>query len=186
MGEVTWAPPAPAADVPPRRTPWPTRLAPLYWLAPALLTFALGCWRARRPALWADELATWSAVRLSWSQLWQLLGQVDATVGPYYAALKLWTDLAGTGNLALRLPSVLAMAGAAGLVTVLGTRLSGGSRRTGLLAGLLFAVVPAASRYAQEARPYASRSCWRCGHPGAELAAGAPRRRAGAGLRGCA
>jgi mannosyltransferase len=55
---------------------------------------------------------------------------------------------------ALRLPSVLAMAVAAGLVTVLGARLGGG-RWAGLLAGFGFALVPATSRYAQEARPYA-------------------------------
>ena len=54
---------------------------------------------------------------------------------------------------ALRLPSVLAMAGAAGLTAVLGRRLFGAP--AGLLAGLLFAVLPGTSRYAQEARPYA-------------------------------
>lgn len=157
MGELTLVEPAP-----PRTTPhagrargW-ARLIRLYWLLPALLTLALGLWRARRPALWADELATWGAVRLSWGQLWQLLGHIDATVGPYYLGLKLWTALAGTGNLALRLPSIGAMAVTAALVALLGERLAERSRRvTGLVAGLLFAVVPATSRYAQEARPYA-------------------------------
>jgi mannosyltransferase len=163
MGEVTLAPPTPAPAAPPpsRNTAWATRATHAYWLAPALLTLALGLWRVSRPALWADELATWGAVRLSWSQLFSLLGNVDATVGPYYVLLKIWTTVAGTSDLALRLPSVLTMAGAAALVAVLGARLAAAgsgrlARGTGLLAGLLFAVVPATSRYGQEARPYAA------------------------------
>jgi mannosyltransferase len=64
-----------------------------------------------------------------------------------------WTALFGDSTAALRLPSVLAMAGAAGLTARLGERLVDG--RVGLLAGLLFAVLPGTSRYAQEARPYA-------------------------------
>src|SRR6185503_17177742 len=59
---------------------------------------------------------------------------------------------AGTSDAALRLPSVLAAAGAVGVVGRLGTRLL--TPLAGLLAGLLLAVVPAMSRYAQEARPY--------------------------------
>ncbi len=125
-----------------------------YWLWPALLTLGLGLARLGRPALWADELATWGAVRLSWRGLFRLLGHADAVLGPYYVVEKAWTALFGTSTVALRLPSVLAMAVAAGLVTALGARL-GGNRWPGLLAGLGFALVPATSRYAQEARPYA-------------------------------
>ncbi|MGI5145436.1 glycosyltransferase family 39 protein [Plantactinospora sp. CA-294935] len=64
-----------------------------------------------------------------------------------------WLAVAGDSVVALRLPSALAMAGAAALTTVLGARLFG--RRAGLLAGLLFAILPSTSRYGQEARPYA-------------------------------
>jgi mannosyltransferase len=53
----------------------------------------------------------------------------------------------------MRLPSVLAMAGTAALVAVLGRRFWGES--AGLLGGLLFAAVPAVSRYGQEIRGYA-------------------------------
>jgi mannosyltransferase len=45
------------------------------------------------------------------------------------------------------------MTGATALIVALGTRLGG--RRVGVLAGLLFALVPSVSRYAHEARPYA-------------------------------
>ncbi|MEN3309400.1 MAG: hypothetical protein V7603_5602 [Micromonosporaceae bacterium] len=133
----------------------PTGLvARLYWLWPALVTLGYGLWGIRTPSLWADELATWGAVRLSWRSLYQLLGNVDAVVGPYFTLVKLWTGVAGTSAVALRLPSVGAMTVAAALLTVLGARLGGG-RWAGAVAGLAFAVVPTTSRYAQEARPYA-------------------------------
>jgi mannosyltransferase len=124
-----------------------------FWLWPALLTLLAAAWSLGTPALWADELATWGAVRLGWGELFRLLGHVDAVVGPYYAVEKAWTALAGTSPVALRLPSALAMAGAAALVAVLAARVAG--QRIGLVAGLVFVVVPATSRFAQEARPYA-------------------------------
>jgi mannosyltransferase len=45
------------------------------------------------------------------------------------------------------------MAGAAGVVALIGRRLGGGA--AGLASGLVFALIPSVSRYAQEARPYA-------------------------------
>ena len=53
----------------------------------------------------------------------------------------------------MRLLSVLAMAGAAACVTLAGRRLAGA--RAGLLAGLVFALLPSVSRFAQEVRFYA-------------------------------
>jgi mannosyltransferase len=56
----------------------------------------------------------------------------------------------------MRALSVLAMAGAAACVTLAGRRLAGtrAGQRTGLLAGLVFALVPSVSRFAQEIRSY--------------------------------
>ncbi len=124
-----------------------------YWLWPALIMLAAGAFEVGSPSLWADELATWGAVQMGWGPLFHLLGHVDAVVGPYYVVVKLWASVAGTSAAALRMPSVVAMAVAAGLLTVLGTRLYG--RWIGLLAGLIFALTPTTSRFAQEARPYA-------------------------------
>ena len=103
--------------------------------------------------LWADELATWGAVRVGWTDLFRLSRHVDVVVTPYYVVEKAWTSLAGTSTVALRLPSMLAMVAAAALVAVLAATLR--DRWTGLLAGSVFAVIPATSRFAQEARPYA-------------------------------
>jgi mannosyltransferase len=120
---------------------------------PPLVTAVLGWWRLRGAALWADELATWGAVRLDWDQLWRLAGSVDVVLTPYYAALKVFAFFAGTGTAALRLPSLIAAVLATVVVVALGRRAGGDI--AGLLAGLLFAVLPVTSRYAQEARPYA-------------------------------
>jgi mannosyltransferase len=124
-----------------------------YWVWPAVLMLAGAVWRLGTPALWSDELATWGAVRLGWRELFRLSAHVDAVVAPYYVVEKLWTDLAGTSPVALRLPSVLAMAASAALLAVLGARVA--DRWVGLAGGLLFAALPLGSRFAQEARPYA-------------------------------
>jgi mannosyltransferase len=125
----------------------------VFWLVPALVAGALGIWRLTGAALWADELATWGAARLSWDQLWQLWGAVDAVLAPYYAAMKVYVAVAGTGTVAMRLPTVLATIAATVVVSALGNRFGG--RWAALTAGLMFAVLPVTSRYAQEIRPYA-------------------------------
>ncbi len=127
-----------------RRTP--------VWLPPAVLALLLGFRHLGRPLLWRDELATWSATTRSLGHLWGLLGNVDAVSGAYYVFLHGWTAVFGDSPVALRTPSVLAVGVAAGLTAALGKRLFGA--RAGLWAGLLFALVPAVLRYAQEARSY--------------------------------
>ncbi|WP_432908350.1 glycosyltransferase family 39 protein [Micromonospora matsumotoense] len=123
------------------------------WAVPLLVTLIAGCWGISRAQPWRDELATWSAATRPVGDLLRLTRTVDAATGPYYLVVHGWTGVFGDSVAALRLPSVLAMAGAAGLTGVLGRRLFGAP--AGLLAGLLFAVLPGTSRYAQEARPYA-------------------------------
>jgi mannosyltransferase len=145
--------PAVAEVTPAQTTPTPAWPLRAYWVWPALLTLAAGVWKLGTPAMWSDELATWGAVQLDWSSLVRLTAHVDAVVLPYFAVAKVWTGVAGTSVVALRLPSVAAMVASAALVAVLGNRIAG--RWVGLLAGITFAVVPATSRFAQEARPYA-------------------------------
>ncbi|GII53121.1 mannosyltransferase [Planotetraspora thailandica] len=119
---------------------------------PALLALAAGLWGLTSPPLWRDEAATVSAVSRSLPQLAHLLGTVDAVHGVYYGLMHVVAAVAGTGEVALRLPSVLAGALAAAGVGALGRAL--GNPRAGLYGGALLAMMPVFSRYVQEARPY--------------------------------
>ncbi len=123
------------------------------WLVPGLVMAVLGGVELGRPGLWADEFATWGMAGIPWRESVAILRYVDAVIAPYYALMHGWVGLVGTSDLALRAPSVAAMALAAALTGAIGGRLAG--PRVGLLAGLLFAVLPSSSRFAQEARPYA-------------------------------
>ncbi|SCE91907.1 glycosyltransferase family 39 protein [Micromonospora chokoriensis] len=132
---------------------WDHLRRPPVWLPPALVTLAVTVTGLGSAQLWRDELATWSAATRSPTDLARLADTIDAATGPYYLLMHVWTRIAGDSTIALRVPAVLAMTVAAGLLAVLGARLV--DRRTGLFAGLLFAVLPGTSRYGQEARPYA-------------------------------
>src|SRR5690606_28549559 len=122
------------------------------WTLPAVVAFAVSSIRLGRRQLWRDELATWVAARLSYPELAEESTRVDAVHGPYYALMHAWVGLVGDSEVALRLPSVLAAAVAAGATAEIGRRLYG--PYAGLLAGLVLATAPAMSRYAQEARQY--------------------------------
>ncbi|MEV0262256.1 glycosyltransferase family 39 protein [Streptomyces sp. NPDC050617] len=115
----------------------------------------LGLWGLDRGTMWRDEGATFQLARRSLPELWHALGHVDAVHGLYY--LLMHGVLAVRGSLAdevaLRLPSVLGAACAAGLVAAIGCRLA--RPRVGLWAGLLYATTPLTSHYAQEGRSYA-------------------------------
>jgi len=129
---------------------WQRRIA---WGAPALLTVLLGLIGLTGTGLWADELATWGITTVSWAELWRQLDGTDATIGPYYVLIRIWTTVFGDSDLSLRLPSLFAMAGTAAIVGLIGIRL--GSNKIGLVAGLTLAILPITTRFGQEARPYA-------------------------------
>jgi mannosyltransferase len=145
----------PASDVaaPEQATPRRPTVAYLTWAAPVLVTAVLGLVEVGVPQLWRDELASWSAANRTVPQLWSMVHNIDAVLGLYYLGLHLWMAVFGQSATAMRVPSVIAMAAAAGVVALIGRRLGGGV--AGLASGLVFAVIPSVSRYAQEARPYA-------------------------------
>jgi mannosyltransferase len=120
---------------------------------PSLVMAAAGLWGIGGASYWRDEAATLTAVHRSFGQLVVMLGHVDAVHGLYYLVMWPLVRVAGAGEVVTRLPSVVAMAVAAGLVAALGRRLV--SPATGLAAGLIFAILPPASKYAQDARAYA-------------------------------
>jgi mannosyltransferase len=125
----------------------------LTWAVPVVATAVLGLLEIGVPQLWRDEFASWSAASRSLPQLWAMLHNIDAVLGLYYLGLHLWMAAFGDSATAMRLPSVIAMAAAAAPVALIGRRLAGNT--AGLASGLIFALIPSVSRYAQEARPYA-------------------------------
>lgn len=129
-----------------RRDPGPAWLP----LVPAVLTLLAGLYKITGSSYSHDETATVAAVHRSFAQLVRMLGNVDVVHGAYYALIWLVARVGGSSELVVRLPSVVAMAVAAGFVVALGRRLA--SAWAGLAAGLAFAVLPSVSWYAQYAR----------------------------------
>jgi mannosyltransferase len=108
---------------------------------------------ARSGSMGNDEVATRWAALLSLRELGHLLRHIDAVHGLYYVVMHCWAVI-GSSPTVLRVPSVIAMAIAAGLTAVIGRRLTG-SGWAGLFAGLIMALTPSISYYAQTARSYA-------------------------------
>ncbi|WP_203842344.1 glycosyltransferase family 39 protein [Winogradskya humida] len=102
--------------------------------------------------LWRDETATWFAASLSLSDLSKFVRIIDMVLWPYYAFMHEWVVMFGDSPTALRTPASIGMALASSMIVLVGRRLFGAP--AGLAAGLLFAAVPAISRYGQEVRPY--------------------------------
>ncbi len=123
----------------------------LIFAVPPLVTLVVCLWGLGDSSYWRDEAASLVAVDRSFGQLLRLLGQTDVEHGVYYAMLWPIVHLAGTGEVATRLPSALAMTITAAFVTAIGIRLA--SLAVGLAGGLVFAILPATSFYAQDARP---------------------------------
>ncbi|MFB1048465.1 glycosyltransferase family 39 protein [Streptomyces chrestomyceticus] len=114
----------------------------------------LGLWGIRRQdSMWRDEAVTYDMAHRTLAELWPTLQTVDAVHGLYYVLMRGWFLVFDGGVVALRLPSVVAMAAAAAGVTMLGRQLAG--RRAGLFAGLVFVLLPMVQQYAQEGRSYA-------------------------------
>jgi mannosyltransferase len=118
-----------------------------------LLMLGLGVWGAARAGLRADEVATVEVARRTPGQILETITTIDAVFLPYYLFMHFWTRVFGDSELALRAPSIIAMAFAVGLTAELGRRLF--DPVVGALAGLFMCLIPHVSRYAQEARPYA-------------------------------
>ncbi|WP_238889508.1 glycosyltransferase family 39 protein [Mycobacterium sp. IDR2000157661] len=109
---------------------------------------------AARPSFWYDEAATISAsYSRSLSDLWQLVGEVDAVHALYYLLMHGWFAVVPPTEFWSRVPSGLAVGGAAAGLVVLGKQLS--SRTVGVTAGVVCAILPRATWAGIEARPYA-------------------------------
>src|SRR5947209_3896189 len=109
---------------------------------------------ASRPSFGYDEAATISAsYSRSLAQLWEMVGNVDAVEGLYYVLMHGWFTIFPPTEFWSRVPSGLAIGGAAAGVVVLGKQLS--SRTVAVASGLVCAILPRSTWAGIEARPYA-------------------------------
>ena len=106
-----------------------------------------------QPSIWFDEAATVSATMRSWPELARMLLSIDAVHGLYYAGMHLWLDLVGYSPFALRLPSAVCVGVAAALTVILVRSRAG--RRTAVLAGVAFCLLPRVTWMGTEGRSYA-------------------------------
>jgi mannosyltransferase len=105
------------------------------------------------PSVWYDEAATITAATRGWSELWTMVGHVDAVHAAYYGMMHLVFDVVGYSPLSLRAPSAVAIAIAAALVVVLARMFD--RPRIGVIAGIVFCLLPRTIWAGAEGRSYA-------------------------------
>ena len=115
-----------------------------------LLTTAIGFVGLGSPSLWYDESASLSAAGRPLDALPALLDHVDLVHALYYVFLHGWSAVFGTGAVALRSPSAIALGVACAGCVVVAARL--GDRAVALVAGTTFALLPGLAWSATEAR----------------------------------
>jgi len=114
----------------------------------------LGVWGLpRHNAMGNDEIVTQFAARLPLGTLARMVFvHTDIFHALYYLFMHVWVVL-GSSATVIRVPSLIAAVAAVMLTAHVGRRLSG-SGWTGLLAGMVMALTPITSYYAQTARSY--------------------------------
>jgi mannosyltransferase len=122
-------------------------------LAPAVLAAALCLVDLTSRSLGFDEAASVTIASQQGHALGAAIAHDGGNMSGYYVLLRLLVALFGTGTFIVRLPSVLSIAAATGLTSLLGLRLFG--RRAALVAGVLTAVSLPLVFWGQDARGYA-------------------------------
>ncbi|HKD98390.1 MAG TPA: glycosyltransferase family 39 protein, partial [Micromonosporaceae bacterium] len=122
------------------------------WAVPAAVAAVIGQWGLNATAIDRDETATIDIGTRTVPQMWQFLQHNDVMHGLYYLVMHYVMGAYGTTPTVVRMPSLIAVACAAAMLAVLGTRMI--SYPAGFLAGLLYAGAPQISLYAHDARSY--------------------------------
>lgn len=135
---------------------WASRQRPARLSAPGavgVLGFLIAVVGSWVPSVWYDEAATVTSATRSWAALGREIQQVDVVHATYYTFMHLWFAAVGYSPFTLRLPSAIAVGVTAALVVVLGSRLI--SIRVGIVAGVLFALLPRVTWMGTEGRSFA-------------------------------
>lgn len=115
-----------------------------------VLGFVISFTGSWRPSFWGDEAASVMSAERSLPSLFRMLGNVDAVHGSYYLVLHYWVGIFGSSELSARLPSAIAIGVATAGTFVLARSLF--SSRLGIIAALVFAVLPRVTYMGVEAR----------------------------------
>ncbi|OMH33026.1 glycosyltransferase family 39 protein [Tersicoccus sp. Bi-70] len=105
------------------------------------------------PSFWTDEAASIASADRPLGEIGALISSIDAVHAVYYVALHAWIPVVGETEVGIRALSVGAIVLATAGTYWLG-RLTGG-RRLGVVAALVFAVLPRVTWAGIEARPFA-------------------------------
>ena len=119
----------------------------------SLFVFACGwfSWGIETPSLWRDEVVTATMVGGSPVAIFDVVHHhFDRVHFVYYELMWAWTQVFGTSEVSLRVPSLVAMAITAVVVFSIARRYV--SWLGAMSAGLVYVLLPSSTRYAQEAR----------------------------------
>jgi 4-amino-4-deoxy-L-arabinose transferase-like glycosyltransferase len=130
------------------------RVVPRTLIALTVLAAGLRLPTLGSQSLWLDETATGQLARGSLGALFHQVAQREATPPLYFVAEWLWTRVAGTSEVALRLPSALCGLALVPVAYGIGQRLAG--QRAAVALAALVSVHPLLVYYSQEARGYAA------------------------------
>lgn len=137
---------------------WPWRYRPGRWWIVAVLLLALfvRLYRLDAQSLWADE---GNSAALAGRPFATIARHAALDIHPplYYFCLRVWTQVFGNSELALRSLSVVCGLVLVGIVFLLGKRLYG--QAGGLVAAFFAALSPFQVYYSQEARMYMMAAC---------------------------
>ncbi|ORM35164.1 glycosyltransferase family 39 protein [Williamsia sp. 1135] len=118
----------------------------------AATALAISAVRLPTPSFWSDEAATVSGSTRTVGELWELVHSLDAVHGVYYTIMGRWFELVPATEGWARIPGLLAVSATAAALVVLVSGFAG--RRIGLIAGLLFGLIPQVTWAAIEVRSY--------------------------------
>jgi mannosyltransferase len=105
------------------------------------------------PSFWFDEAASVSASRRSLPDLFGMLHHIDLVHGLYYVVLHAWVSAFGASEVALRLPSAIALTAAIAGTVLLADRVA--NRCTAWAAGFAAALLPGLAWAGNEGREWA-------------------------------
>ncbi len=118
-----------------------------------MMVLAIGLRLLASRSLWLDEATSWYETQLPFHRMLEVLRDTDVHPPGYFAVLWATVRGFGDGELALRLPSLLAATALVPMLYVAGKAMY--DRATGLVAAGFAVVAPIVVWYSQEARMYA-------------------------------